>query len=206
MRITGRVESASGVSAVLAIEGSAGGVAREVLVPAFLAASLATRVGDIVTLHTLEYLESRDQGASFVPRIVGFETVGERRLFELLTTVKGIGNRKALRAMAMEAGAIANAIASRDTATLVRLPEVGKRLAETIIAELDGKLDELVAGHDVVEAKGGGVLSAAAEEAVAALVALGDPLADAERRVRRALQRDRTLSTADEIVSASLGA
>jgi hypothetical protein len=50
------------------------------------------------------------------------------------------------------------------------------------------------------------VLSAAAEEAVAALVALGDPLADAERRVRRALQRDRTLSTADEIVSASLGA
>lgn len=206
VRITGRVESASGVSAVLAIEGSAGGVAREVLVPAFLAASLATRVGDIVTLHTLEYLESRDQGASFVPRIVGFETVGERRLFELLTTVKGIGNRKALRAMAMEAGAIANAIASRDTTTLVRLPEVGKRLAETIIAELGGKLDELVKGNDVVEAKGGGVLSAAAEEAVAALVALGDPRADAERRVRRALQRDRTLSTADEIVSASLGA
>lgn len=204
VRITGRVESASGVSVVLAIEGSAGGVAREVLVPAVLAERLAGRVGEVVTLHTIEYLESRDQGASFTPRMVGFETPGERRLFELLTTVKGIGNRKALRAMAMEAGVIARAIASRDAATLVRLPEVGKRLAETIIAELDGKLDGLA--EEVVEVKGGGVLSEAAEEAVAALVALGDARGDAERRVRRALERDGRLSTADEIVSASLGA
>jgi Holliday junction DNA helicase RuvA len=202
-RITGVLERAEGLSAEVAIPG---GMVHEVLVPAYLAPELAGRIGSPVTLHTLEYLESHNQGASFVPRLVGFARPEERDFFELLTTVKGIGNRKALRALAEPPGVIARAIVSRDTRALQQLPEIGKRLAETMVAELVGKVDRFAAWESgPAETKpSAGPLRGPAEEAVAALVALGEQRADAETRVRKAVAGGRG-TTAEEIVAAALG-
>ncbi len=121
------------------------GLVYEVHVPAFVVTRLASRVGQMVTLKTLHYLESQNQGASFLPRLAGFLSDEDREFFALFTTVKGIGNRKALRALAMDTGQIAMAIADRDTAFLQSLPEIGKRTAETIIASLNGKVDHFAA-------------------------------------------------------------
>src|SRR5262249_42372088 len=174
--------------------GGGGGVVYEVLIPAFLAERLKGQVGAAVTLTTFQYLESQGQGTSFVPRLVGFQSTAERSFFELFTTVKGIGNRRALRAMAEDPATIARAIMTKDAKALTKLPEIGKRMAETIIAELSGKVDTFLSTAEVkqLDAAAHGVAAAGdpvAEEAVMALVALGETRSDAQGMVARALAK-----------------
>jgi Holliday junction DNA helicase RuvA len=194
-RLTGKLESIEGHAAILATSG--GERAYQVLVPAFLAERLQGQCGSMVTLVTFEYLESQGQGTSFIPRVVGFQSASDRRFFELFTTVKGIGNRKALRAMALEPSAIARAIIARDAKALSKLPEIGKRLAETIIAELHGKVDAYLTEGEVreIEVKLGGQTAPAqdpvSEEAVQALIALGETRVSALERVALAVTRAR---------------
>jgi Holliday junction DNA helicase RuvA len=207
-RITGHLESIRESTALLAVPGAQPGfdAAYEVMLPAFLAEALAARVGSTVTLHTIQSFESPDQGASFVPRLIGFRAPEERRFFEILTTVKGVGTKKALKALAAPIADVARAITLRDAAALARLPGIGKRLAETIIAELHGRV-EAFAGEAIMEGKP--AVSGAGEvfhSAVAALVRLGETPITADGLVRRAIEQDATLSTADELVAASLAA
>lgn len=211
-RITGHLESVHETAAIIASPD--GATARELLLPAFLAKSLASRIGQSVTFSTLEYLEGQGQGTSFIPRLIGFTSQRDRAFFEVFTTVKGIGNKKALRAMAVEPAAIARAIASRDAQALVKLPEIGKRLAETIIAELNGKVESFLSEQELnsLEIKSGSIaipsrLGPIAEEAVTVLTTLGETRADAERRVAltqdRAARAGRPLpQSADELVAA----
>lgn len=146
-RLTGSLESLSANTALLAPEGTPG-IAYELLLPAYLAdklaASNAAHSHEQLTLHTLQYLESQNQGASFIPRLLGFASSHEREFFELLTTVKGLGNKRALRAMAMEPHAIARAISERDSRFLQTLPEIGPKLAELIVHELKSKVDRFL--------------------------------------------------------------
>ena len=100
----------------------AGGLVYEVLVPACDAGELLTREGREVSFFTLHYLESQGQGSHFVPRLIGFRSREQRAFFELLTTVKGIGNRKALRAMQVSHARMAEAIAAGDAKFLATLP------------------------------------------------------------------------------------
>jgi Holliday junction DNA helicase RuvA len=194
-RLSGKLESVDGLAANVALAG--GEVCYEVLVPAFLAQRLKTQVGTAISFTTFQYLESQGQGTSFIPRLVGFQSNTERRFFELFTTVKGIGNRRALRAMAEEPAVIARAIVSKDAKALTKLPEIGKRMAETVIAELHGKVDAFLAASEVeaLDAAVDGQVAPPdepiAEEAVLALVALGETRADAQGIVSRAQSKAR---------------
>ena len=118
-----------------------GGVVYEILLPAFVVNRLGGMIGREVRLYTMHYLEGQGQGTSFIPRLAGFLSRQDKAFYELFTSVKGIGNRKALRAMALASHQIASAIADRDTATLQSLPEIGKRTAETIVVTLKGKVE-----------------------------------------------------------------
>jgi len=124
-----------------AAEIRAGGIVYEVLIPAADEERLRGQVGETVEFHTLHYLEGQGQGSSFWPRLVGFRSPLERDFFELFTTVKGIGNRKALRALQMPFGMVAELIARRDVAMLTTLPEIGRKTAESIVVELKGKVE-----------------------------------------------------------------
>ncbi len=200
-RLTGVLESLNGVRAAVAPDG--GAIAYEVLVPAYLGERLAGQVGKSVTFATLQYFEGQGQGASYTPRLIGFASLQDRAFFELFTTVKGIGNRKALRAMAVEPARIAGAIVSKDAAALQRLPEIGKRLAETIIAELSGKVDAYLSPADGAEIEArsrGEAASPAVEEAIAALVALGEAPGDAERLVGRAIRGGKPPESSEQIL------
>lgn len=181
------------------------GVAYEVLIPAASEAELAARVGGVVELETIEYLESVGQGSSFVPRLVGFSSPDQRALFDLLTKVKGLGNKRALRAMAAPTGEIASAIAAGDTAALARLPEIGKKLAETIALELRAKVGGLMAGGAAAgPVRGGASAGGDAAHAVAALVRLGETRASAEQLVSAALLAEPKPIGADQILAAAL--
>lgn len=182
----------------------------EVLLPAYLAERLRGMVGKPVTLITLQYLEGQGQGTSFIPRLIGFASERDRRFFDVFTTVKGIGNKKALRAMAVEPARIARAIATKDVKALVELPEIGKRMAETIIAELNGKVDSFLSAAEIEQMGHASEIKpllkgTAAEEAVDALVALGEQRPEAERKIAKVSARLGAKATSDALVAGVFG-
>ncbi|XAL98191.1 helix-hairpin-helix domain-containing protein [Phycisphaeraceae bacterium D3-23] len=120
------------------------GLVYEVLLPAFAAHRLAVSVGQPVTLHTLHFMESNNQGATYLPRLAGFLSVDDRAFYELFVTCKGIGHKRALRAMVLPTHQLALAIADRDVKTLQTMPEVGKKTAETIAVTLRDKVERFI--------------------------------------------------------------
>ena len=191
-RIQGVLEAVAGDAALVRVDG---GLTYEVLLPAYATAQLAGQIGQVVTLDTLCYLESQNQGATMTPRLAGFVNVTDRAFFVLFTTCKGIGNRKALRAMAMSTEQIAAGIADRDVALLQSLPEIGRRTAETVVATLHGKVDRFVsaaafggaAGADAPRPTAGGV-SGIAREALEVLMQLGENRTQAVNWIDQALR------------------
>lgn len=180
-----------------------GWITIEVLVPAADSQRIAASIGQVVEFHTLLYLESQNQGMSFMPRMIGFASPSQRAFFQLFTTVKGIGYRKALRALQLPFADIAAAIAAKDRDLLVSLPEIGKRTAETIIAELAGKVDQFIELKPVSANRGDKQSPAArlAADAVAALVQLGETRLRAMQLVERTLAADPTIVTAEDLIA-----
>src|SRR5215218_7427000 len=102
----------------------------EALVPASDVPLLQAGVGEQMTFHTILYLEGDASGGNMEPRLIGFLRPADKRFFEKFITVKGIGPKKALRALVYPAGEIAQAIEAKDSKFLVGLPQIGKRMAE----------------------------------------------------------------------------
>ena len=180
-RITGRLEQVCDGAAL--VDGGSG-LWYQVLIPAFDVERLSRRIGQDVVLHTVHYVEGNPAHGVQTPRLVGFQSETDREFFGIFTTVKGIGVRKALRALVRPVGEVAAAIQAKDAKSLVALPEIGKRTAEQIIAELHGKVEEF-AGPSAAE--GAPPLPGPAAEALAVLVQLGERRADATALVERVL-------------------
>ena len=179
-KISGAVErvDTSGNSIELAV----GPVVHEVLVTELVRRSLQQKLGQPVTLHTLEYLEGNPTRGNLVPRIVGFLSEVEREFFELICEVDGVGVRKALRAIIRPVGEIAAAIDEQDVKALSTLPGIGAATAERMVAKLRRRMPKfalLVAREAPGEAAAGDVLS----ETFEVLRSLGHSDSDARRLV-----------------------
>ncbi len=143
----------------------AGAFGVELLAPS---ATLAQcRPGEFVSLRT--QLLVRDEQ----PVLYGFHNDDQVLVFRRLLEVSGVGPKVALSVLSsLPLGVIAAAVASSDAGLLTSAPGVGKRTAERIVVELRNRLpDHLTAGEP--GAQRGAVLGVAAEDAVAALLALG---------------------------------
>jgi holliday junction DNA helicase RuvA len=170
-----------------------GGLGYEVGVSVSCSAELPS-VGSIVRLHIHHQFTESDQ------RLFGFLRAQEKRLFELLITVKGVGPKLALTVLSgLDEAGISKAIATQDLATLSRIPGIGRKTAERIVLELRDKMD---AGSD------GGMRSGsdpdARSEAVAALEALGYKRVDAEKAIAGAIQEGADAGNAGELVKRGL--
>ncbi len=119
-----------------AIDVAVGPLVHEVLVPEMVRRELQGKVGQTITLHTLEFLEGTPGRGNLVPRLVGFLSELEREFFDLICEVDGVGVRKALRAMVRAVGEIATAIEEQDATLLATLPGIGPATAERMIAKL----------------------------------------------------------------------
>ena len=188
-----------------------GGLVYSVLLPACDAGAMTMQLGRPVSFVTLHYFESQGQGSHFIPRLIGFSSREQRSFFELLTTVKGIGNRKALRAMQVSHGRMAEAIAAGDARFLSTLPEIGKRTAESTIVELKGKLDAFLKDPALTKQRATPVTAAialpagAAGDAEEVLVALGEQRAQARARIELVMAANTGVELgADEIVTRAL--
>jgi Holliday junction DNA helicase RuvA len=139
-KLQGKLTGVHGEAAVVQV----GSVFYEVLLPSGLAERLSRR-GDLddgpdITFHTLYYIEGSGGMGNLRPRLLGFTEELDREFFELLTTVGSLGTKTALRALTMPIADIARAIEEADGKTLTKLPRIGKRMADKIIAELKGKV------------------------------------------------------------------
>ena len=179
-----------------------GPILYELLVPAADILRLKDDVGLEMTFHTLLYLQGDASGGNLEPRLIGFLRREDKKFFEKFITVKGIGPKKALKALALPVGEIAHAIESKDAKFLVELPEIGKRTAETIVAELSGKVKEFASAIPETAANvlGGGRRTNVEEDAIQALIALGERRIDAENLLERAKQLTPNLKSTDALL------
>jgi Holliday junction DNA helicase RuvA len=150
-----------------------GGVAYEVFIPTTVFERLP-RLGEQVTLRTWHVVREDAQ------MLFGFLEEVERVVFSRLLGATGVGPRLALGLMsAMSAEQLVRAIRNRDVAALTAVSGVGKKTAERIAVELQGKLDDIAFAPSAMGARVPGL-----DEALKALVALGITQGDAERAVR----------------------
>ncbi|HLA14827.1 MAG TPA: Holliday junction branch migration protein RuvA [Gemmatimonadaceae bacterium] len=173
---------------------TAGGVGYELTIPLNVYETLP-RAGDTVTLHT-SLVVKEDSWQLF-----GFTTVFEKRLFEMLLTANGVGPSLAIGLLsALSATRLIKAIREKDIPTLQSVPRVGRKKAERLILDLGDKLDGL--GESA--GTGAAPATAAADDAMRALVSLGYSSADAERGMRAALDSGGGGKSAAELIRAAL--
>ena len=172
--ITGRLAAKTADRVIIETQG---GVGYDITVPLGVMERLPA-LGERVTLAT--ELVVREDGQF----LYGFLNETEKRFFQRLLAVSGVGPRTALAlisTLGVERGS--RAIKGRDIATLASVSGIGKKTAERIGLELADKMGD-VADSAAPAATG------PAESAVRALERLGYAPAEADKAVRQALAGD----------------
>jgi holliday junction DNA helicase RuvA len=122
--------------------------------------------------------------------LFGFLEREEKRLFEKLITVSGVGPKLAITLLSgLSADRVVQAIRAQDHAQLTRIPGVGKKLAERLVVELKDKLNDFAVAPAHVTVQG-----AAVEDVLSALVNLGYQRPAAEKAIEQAVAKDKDLA------------
>ena len=120
--------------------------------------------------------------------LYGFLDRNDKRIFERLITVSGVGPKLAITIQSgLPADRLVAALRAQDHATLTRIPGVGKKLAERLVVELKDKLEDLAAAAPAVAAAG-----PAAEDVLSALVNLGYQRPAAQKAIETAIAKDKS--------------
>jgi Holliday junction DNA helicase RuvA len=121
--------------------------------------------------------------------LFGFAEPQEKRLFEKLLTISGIGPKLAITVLSgIDTSRLVTAIRGGDHATLTRIPGIGKKTAERVVLELKDKLDDMaVATPAGAPATNYGP---AGDDALSAMVNLGFARPAAQKAVEAALAKE----------------
>jgi holliday junction DNA helicase RuvA len=138
--------------------------------------------GAEASLHIYTHVRE-DQIALF-----GFAETDEKRLFEKLLTISGIGPKLAITVLSgIAAERLVTAIRSGDHATLTRIPGIGKKTAERVVLELKDKLDDMAVP---VASSSGTHRGPAGDDVLSAMVNLGYPRPVAQKAIETATEKD----------------
>ncbi|MCX8277467.1 MAG: helix-hairpin-helix domain-containing protein [Dehalococcoidia bacterium] len=186
--ITGKIRSLSrepGRAVIIA-----GGVGYEISLPAYVYQSLSNDgIGEDSNVELEIYYHVTDRQPK--PMLVGFRHPSEKQFFEQLIQVEGIGPAKAAAALVFPVSTIASAIETEDLGSLQRLPGIGSRAAQKIVATLKGKVAATALLQDAGTSEPGQVVTAsdARSEAIEALVTLGYRPTEAQDKVDDVIRR-----------------
>lgn len=172
------------------------GVGYELLVPMTTLYTLPA-VGEKVSLYT-QFIVRED-----AQLLYGFVDTASRSLFRHLIKVNGIGPKLALAIMSgMDVEEFVRCVQIGDTASLVRIPGVGKKSAERLVVEMRDKLSawQVSDGGGATDLAVAGGNSHIAE-AESAMVALGYKPQDASMAISKLDTEN--LST-EELIRAAL--
>ena len=172
----------------------AGGVGYDVTISVPTFSALPAEGGE-VSLYI--YTQVREDTLA----LYGFKERDEKRLFERLITVSGVGPKLAVTILSgLNPERTVAAIRAQDHATLTRIPGVGKKLAERLVVELKEKLDDLATAPAPA-----GVTAPAAEDVLSALVNLGYQRPAAMKAIETAVAKDAAAGeNFDELFRAAL--
>jgi len=155
--------------------------------------------GSVVKLHVHTHVRE-DALALF-----GFAELTEKRLFEKLLTISGIGPKLAITVLSgISAERLVGAIRAGDHATLTKIPGIGKKTAERVVLELKDKLDDMVGSAPETGAKPS--LGAVADDVLSALVNLGYPRPVAQKAVETAAKDTTVASDFEQLFRAAMSA
>ncbi len=153
-----------------------------------------------VSLHT--HLVVREDAQL----LYGFGDDSERQLFRALIKISGVGPKLALAILSgMTAQDFVVCVQNNDSATLVRLPGVGKKTAERLVVEMRDRLDNWSAATDANGTMPSQVTGKTAiVEAEHALVSLGYKAQDATRMVAAHVVQGEELLPSEELIRLAL--
>ena len=131
--------------------------------------------------------------------MIGFNLEVEKEFFQHFLSVEAIGPLKAVRALNLPVREIAAAIESGEISKLTQLKGIGRRTAQKIIATLEGKMGKfaLIRSNDHEEMPLDEDFSKQVLDVM--IKQLGHRTADARRMIDKALKRNRSIATAEEL-------
>jgi Holliday junction DNA helicase RuvA len=135
--------------------------------------------------------------------LFGFATTKERRLFQMLISVSGIGPRSALTILSgVSVDDFCEAITTEQVGFLTAISGVGTKTAQRLIVELKGRISE----EEVRVCVGAGPLSARdrISQAVQALIALGFKRPSARKAVERCMNEAEKDLDVEELIRGAL--
>lgn len=153
----------------------AGGIGYQIMVSG-ATLSAAPAAGQRMKVYTL--LNVREDAME----LYGFYSMEEKRMYERLRSVNGVGPRTALQILsAMSIRDLSIALVAGDAAALTKVPGIGKKTAQRLMLELKDKLEE----NDLTAAAISPKVSQQGPEAeaIAALISLGYASAEAAKAV-----------------------
>ncbi len=200
-RIAGKLVGLSEEHATLKV----GGIYYDILVPSGLVDTLKPFVDTDkeIALFTIYYIEAGDMKSSHYPRLIGFTDAVDKEFFQLFISVQGLGVKKGLKSLVMPINQIAQYIEDKDAHGLARLPGVGARLAEKIVAELHGKTAKFALAQNkrpLTSSREEGIDEIAAE-ALEALIQLQYSRSEAETMINTALRGKPKVKSAGELIA-----
>src|SRR3984957_14106769 len=120
--------------------------------------------------------------------LYGFLNREEKRVFERLITVSGVGPKLAVTIQSgLSSERLVGAIRGQDHATLSQIPGIGKRLAERLVVDLKDKLEDMAAAPREI------TTGPSTEDVLSALVNLGYQRPLAQKAIAAAVAKDKTV-------------
>jgi len=144
--------------------------------------SAAPAVGERMKLYCI--LNVREDAME----LYGFHSREEKRMYERLKGVNGVGSRTALQILSsLSVRDLSIALVTGDANALTRVPGIGKKTAQRLVLELKDKIDDdqLVGSAASVAPVSTAKSRGPEAEAIEALLALGDTSAEAAKAVSR---------------------
>lgn len=174
----------------------AGSVGYEVMLPGVVMNTLHDKDKDDPISLFIYHIQTERQPK---PVLIGFNLEAEKDFFQLFISVEGMGPLKASKALDIPLQEIAAAIEDNNVAALTRMKGVGKRMAQKIIASLEGKLSDFAipaGGKSAAVPVGENVSSQVMDVLVGQL---GHTISEARTLVARAFNRNPSISSSGEL-------
>jgi len=171
-------------------------VGYEILLPAFVMQSLNSKsIGDQISLY-IYYQQTERQPK---PVLIGFNLEAEKEFFQHFVSVEDIGPMKAVKALTISVREVARAIEERDVGTLIGLKGIGNRTAQKIIATLEGKMGKFALIRKDEPQKPPKIEDFSKQVLDVMITQLGHRAPDAKQMIAKALKRNRSISTPEEL-------
>ena len=193
-KLTGRLDAVSDNVAIIDV----GGVGYSVFTSSRTMSQLGS-IGEVVTVLVETHVREDHI------HLYAFYSDDEKRWFQTLQTVQGVGSKAALAILsALTSEDIMNSLLSEDKTMFVRADGVGQKLATRIVSELKDKVDGFFAGNvNNIETTTSPDNSLIAD-AISAMVNLGFSRFEAQKAVSKASNYKANIETLDKLIAATL--